>query len=288
MPRMAAEIDAVTSPSWISLMRAPDARISSIRSWWRGRSSTIVVMSLGRRPNASAIAWMFSPDRLEQVDRAARARADGHLAHVHVRQLEERPALADRDHRHGAVAAARDDAAALERVEREIDRLAAGADLAVRREAASPPRRRRSRPARGSGISRAPAASPAAASRSAPPGRRARASVRPSARAAFGRHATYCSQRQSAVGRALVALPRSHRLVDRFSHSDPLYLFGARKHELEDGDRSPRRCRCWRSPGTWCACAPPDDVVLDRAGCRRAGRCTSRAAAGRRARRRGP
>ena len=45
MPRIAAEIEAVTSPSWISLMRAPAARISSIRSWWRGRSSTIVVMS---------------------------------------------------------------------------------------------------------------------------------------------------------------------------------------------------------------------------------------------------
>ena len=31
--RIAAEIDAVTVPSWISLMRAPDARMSSIRSW---------------------------------------------------------------------------------------------------------------------------------------------------------------------------------------------------------------------------------------------------------------
>ena len=28
----AAEIDAVTVPSWINLMRAPDARMSSIRS----------------------------------------------------------------------------------------------------------------------------------------------------------------------------------------------------------------------------------------------------------------
>ena len=60
MPRIAAEIAEVTSPSWISLMRAPAARISSIRSWWRGRSSTIVVTSLTRRPNASAIASMFS------------------------------------------------------------------------------------------------------------------------------------------------------------------------------------------------------------------------------------
>ena len=60
VPRIADEIAAVTSPSWISLMRAPVARISSIRSSWRSRSSTIAVMSIGVRPNASAIAWMLS------------------------------------------------------------------------------------------------------------------------------------------------------------------------------------------------------------------------------------
>src|SRR5579884_1922835 len=64
VPRTAALIDAVTSPSWISLIRAPAARISSIRSWWRGRSSTIAVMSLTMRPNASAIARMLSPTGL--------------------------------------------------------------------------------------------------------------------------------------------------------------------------------------------------------------------------------
>src|SRR3712207_7683026 len=32
VPRIAAEIDAVTVPSWISLMRAPAARMSSTRS----------------------------------------------------------------------------------------------------------------------------------------------------------------------------------------------------------------------------------------------------------------
>ena len=37
-------------------------------------------------------------ERLEQVDRAARARADGHLAHVHVRQVEERSSVAHGDH----------------------------------------------------------------------------------------------------------------------------------------------------------------------------------------------
>src|SRR6266498_1102285 len=42
-------------------MRAPAARMSSIRSWCLGRSSTIVVMSLTLRPNAWAIARTFSP-----------------------------------------------------------------------------------------------------------------------------------------------------------------------------------------------------------------------------------
>ena len=61
MPRTAALIDAVTSPSWISLIRAPAALISSIRSWCRGRSRTIAVMSLTIRSYASAIARMLSP-----------------------------------------------------------------------------------------------------------------------------------------------------------------------------------------------------------------------------------
>src|SRR3954454_25055394 len=56
-----------------------------------------------------------------QVDRVSRARADRHLAHVHVRQRLEGARLADRDHRHRPVAAARDDAAALQGVEGEVD-----------------------------------------------------------------------------------------------------------------------------------------------------------------------
>ena len=42
-------------------MRAPVSRISSTRSSCRSRSSTIAVMSIGLRPNASAIARMFWP-----------------------------------------------------------------------------------------------------------------------------------------------------------------------------------------------------------------------------------
>ena len=67
--------------------------------------------------------------RFQQVDRPAGARPDRHLPHVHVREVQERAAVADGDHRHRTVPAARDDAAALERVDREVDGRAAGADV---------------------------------------------------------------------------------------------------------------------------------------------------------------
>ena len=79
---------------------------------------------------------MFSADGPEQVDRAACARPDCELAHVHVGQREQPPGLADGDHRHRAVAAARDDAATLERVEGEVDLGPAGADHRARRQPA--------------------------------------------------------------------------------------------------------------------------------------------------------
>ena len=133
VPRIAAEMEAVTSPSWISLMRAPAARISSIRSWWRGRSSTIVVTSLTIRPKASAIALMLSPTGFF---RSIEPRAFGPTAilRMYMSGNEGTSRVADRHHRHRAVAAARDDAAALERVEREVDLVPAGADSRVRPE----------------------------------------------------------------------------------------------------------------------------------------------------------
>ena len=70
----------------------------------------------------------------------------------------------------------------------------------------------------------------------------------------------------------------AHRLVDRFSHSDPLYLLGARQHELEHGVDRRARCSLFSITGTSCAlarrrCSPGCD------GCRRAGRGTSSIAA---------
>ncbi len=122
----------MTVPSWISLIRAPAARISSIRSWWRGRSSTIVVMSPALRPNASAIARTLSPTGRS---RSIRPRARGPTAIVRMYMSgsrAQRAGLPDDDHRDRPVPAARDDPAALERVEGEVD---------------LPRRRRRPRPA---------------------------------------------------------------------------------------------------------------------------------------------
>ena len=73
-------------------------------------------------------------DRSRQVDLVARARADRHPAHVHVGQPQQRTGRADGEHRHRAGAAARDDAATLERVDGEVERLAARADGRPRRQ----------------------------------------------------------------------------------------------------------------------------------------------------------
>src|SRR5204862_2445991 len=67
-------------------------------------------------------------NRSPQVDGLPGEWPDRHLPHVHVRQGLQRSGLADRDHRHRPARAARDHAAPLERVEREIDLLAARAE----------------------------------------------------------------------------------------------------------------------------------------------------------------
>ena len=69
-----------------------------------------------------------------EVDLPAGRGTDGHLPHVHVGKRLQRPRIACRDHCHRAAPASRDDPRALQRVEREVERLAAGADLLPRRE----------------------------------------------------------------------------------------------------------------------------------------------------------
>jgi hypothetical protein len=60
VPCTAQLIAADTSPSEMSLIRAPVPRTSAIRSAWRGRSRMITVMSETLRRSASAIRWQFS------------------------------------------------------------------------------------------------------------------------------------------------------------------------------------------------------------------------------------
>ncbi len=118
-------------------MRAPELRISSLdqvmvtRAVEDDRRHVVhpPPERLGDRLDVVA-------DRAEEVDVAAGARADGHLPHVGVGERREAARRADSDHRHRAVAAARDDAPPFERVEREVDLLAPGADDRAGREAA--------------------------------------------------------------------------------------------------------------------------------------------------------
>ena len=74
------------------------------------------------------------PHRLAEVDLSARNRADGDLAHVHLREARERAGLPHADHGHGPVVAARDDRPALERVDGEVDLRPAAPDRCADRE----------------------------------------------------------------------------------------------------------------------------------------------------------
>jgi hypothetical protein len=134
VPRIAAEIDAVTSPSWISLIRAPAARISSIRSWWRGTVEDDRRDVVDAAPESLGDPADVLGDRAAQIDRGAGPRADRQLAHVHVGQGLKRAGLADRDHRHRPSPAPRDHTTSFQRVERQIDLLAAGSHALSPRE----------------------------------------------------------------------------------------------------------------------------------------------------------
>ena len=120
-----------TSPSVISRMRAPVARISAISASWRGRSSTQTMMPLGAR----ALGAGQPPDALGrrhvEVDQPVRvARPDRELVHIDVRRVQHRAARPHGDHRQRVRHVLGGQRGALERVERDVDAGAvAGADL---------------------------------------------------------------------------------------------------------------------------------------------------------------
>ena len=90
VPWTAVLIAADTSPSEISLIRAPVWRTSSISSAWRGRSRMITVMSWSPAERL-AIEWTFSR-RNPDVDLARCDRTDAELFEIGVRRVESPPA----------------------------------------------------------------------------------------------------------------------------------------------------------------------------------------------------
>ncbi len=137
MPRIAAEMAAVTVPSGMSLILAPASLIPCDQ----------VVVARAVEDDRRDVVHRAAEDvcdggdvvahRPEKIDRPACARAYRDLPHVHVRHHGERTAVADRDHRHRAVAAARNDSATFERIESEVDELRPHADLVPGRELAA-------------------------------------------------------------------------------------------------------------------------------------------------------
>ena len=61
-----------TSPSGISRTRPPAARIASMPSLWRGRSSTTTITSRTSVPLRSATSWIVSPSGRSRSSRSAR------------------------------------------------------------------------------------------------------------------------------------------------------------------------------------------------------------------------
>ena len=129
VPWTAHEIAAETSPSEISLIRAPVPRTSAISASWRGRSRMITVMSLTFRRSASAIRWHVLGGRPRDVDAAGGDRSDGQLLEVRVRGVGEPARLGRGEHGDRAALAGRDEVRALERIDRDVDRRDAPSSL---------------------------------------------------------------------------------------------------------------------------------------------------------------
>src|SRR6266542_315824 len=241
-------------------MRAPAARISSIRSWCLGRSSTIVVMSLTLRPNAWAIARTFSPIGFS---RSIFPRARG-------------PTAILRMYMSG-------------RVGKESRSPTAIIDMAPFPPRATTPRPSSGSSARSTGGPPAPISSPTRSGDSSSPapitirpwiGKPSSAaripvvaassaaswSARPSQRApaSAARSVTraYCSQRQSAVRPESSATSVGSWTVSATA-SDPLYLLGARVDELEDAADRRLDAAAVLEHGHGGPFGAPHDVLLD-------------------------
>ena len=114
---MAAE----RSPSPISLIRAPVARMSAMSCAWRGRSSTVITRSSTSRLERRGDRAQVVGDRCIEIDRRATAVRHDQLLHVEVGRVQEPAFLRRRQHRDRARRAGGAEVGALERIDRDID-----------------------------------------------------------------------------------------------------------------------------------------------------------------------
>ena len=123
-------ITPATSPSVISRMRAPVARISAISASCRGRSSTQTMIPLVAVPLARASRGPLGGGHVEGDEPGLVAGPDGDLLHVDVGRVQHRAARPHGDHRQRVRHVLGGQRGAFQRVEGDVDRRAvAGADL---------------------------------------------------------------------------------------------------------------------------------------------------------------
>ena len=104
--------------SWI---RAPAARTSAMRSSCRGRSRMTTVMSLTRRPRASAIRPRFSVGLTVMSTLPAAPGPTHKLLEVGVRRVRQTAGLGGREDRDRSGLSVSDGVRALERIDSDVD-----------------------------------------------------------------------------------------------------------------------------------------------------------------------
>ena len=147
MPESPVEVAITpdTSPSPISMMRAPASRTLAISSAWRGRSRMQTTRSATSTFLALARSARFCAGRLVEIDDAVgQAAADRDLVHVDVGRIEEAAMLGHRHDGQRIGQALGGDGGAFQRIERDVD-LGARRRRPSRRYRASAPRRARPR-----------------------------------------------------------------------------------------------------------------------------------------------
>ena len=138
-----------TSPSPISMMRAPAARTLAISSAWRGRSRMQTTRSAISRLLGLRQVFQVVGRRLVEIDEVVgQSAADRDLVHVDVGRVEEPAGIGHGQHRQRVGAALGGDRRAFERIERDVDLGALRRCRPFRRYRASAPRRARPRRSR--------------------------------------------------------------------------------------------------------------------------------------------